>query len=546
MPTTQRRRSFLLFRRMKFSASSSSTQADEEQLDIDKMMLHCLDCLGALQCLMGRYDTSRGNVFWGAVQTIAEIGLDSGTGHMDMRHPGAMHLLRAFPNEQKATDGRGWLPLHWAAVTQNVNVKDVLKIARSDPLAATKGSNQPISANPGHLICAVRNPNMEVVRCLFNFYPRMASTRDNGGDLPIHYAARYSGSVDVIQYLLQANPGATKHRGEGDLVPLQCGFFNESRNRLNIVKCLLEADPSAAAIIGADGDTALHMAAVQECELPLMERLVSAFPGAAMVQNDIGLLPLHTACYSKKSIAIVKLLLNVYPEGARIPSLSGMLPANIAAEYSSAEVLAEVLGAYPAAINESSAEDLNNTPLMKAVISGNEECVQYICDNYANTIPLTNMHGRSAFHIAAEGDNVRLLRLLHQSSPGSIQRTDLEGRLPLHIFCEVHQDPISEKDLEADCLRFLLREFPAGASQIDKNGETALSLCNVDNIYVRRLLLMCDPSQGQTELRRLNYAVRRMAIFLAFAAINADGIPNILCNTRAKDPHLLQHILSYL
>lgn len=510
------------------------------------MMLHCLDCLGALQCVMGRYDTAKANVFWGAVQTIAEIGLDSGTGHMDMRHPGATHLLRAFPNDQKATDGRGWLPLHWAAVTQDVDIKDVLKIARSDPLAATKGCNQPISSNPGHLICAVRQPNMEVVRCLFNFYPRMASTRDSGGDLPIHYAARYSGSVEVIQYLLQANPTSTKHRGEGDLVPLQCGFFNESMNRLQIVTTLLDADPSAAAIVGADGDTALHMATVQECELDLMKRVVSAFPGAAMVQNDIGLLPLHTACYSKKSLHIVKLLLSVYPQGAQVASVTGMLPANIAAEYSSAEVLEEVLRAYPAAINESSAEDLNNTPLMKAVISGNEECVQFICDAYPSTIPLTNMHGRSAFHIAAEGDNVRLLRLLHAAAPDSIQRPDLEGRLPLHIFTEVHQDPITESDLEGECLRFLLKKYPAAASAIDRNGETPLSLCNVENAYVRRLLLMADPAQGMPELRRLNYSVRRMAIFLAFAAINADGIPNILCNARAKDPHLLQHILSYL
>uniref|UniRef100_A0A7S3MB41 Uncharacterized protein n=1 Tax=Spumella elongata TaxID=89044 RepID=A0A7S3MB41_9STRA len=546
MPTTQRRRSFLLFRRMKFSAASSSTQADEEQLDIDKMMLHCLDCLGALQCVMGRYDTAKANVFWGAVQTIAEIGLDSGTGHMDMRHPGATHLLRAFPNDQKATDGRGWLPLHWAAVTRGVDVKDVLKIARSDPLAATKGCNQPISANPGHLICAERHPSMEVVRCLFNFYPRMASSRDNSGDLPIHYAARYSGSLEVIQYLLQANPASTRQRGEGDLVPLQCGFFNESQHRLEIVTCLLDADPSAAATIGVDGDTALHMAAVQECELDLIERVVRAFPAAATIQNDIGLLPLHAACYSKKSLDIVKLLLKVYPQGAQVASVTGMLPANIAAEYSSAEVLEEVLRAYPAAINESSAEDLNNTPLMKAVISGNEECVQFICDHYPSTIPLANMHGRSAFHIAAEGDNVHLLRLLYEAAPESIQRPDLEGRLPLHVFTEVHQDQIGEKDLEGECLRFLLRQHPAAAMVMDQHGDTPLSLCNAENTYVRRLLLMADPSQGIAELRRLNYSVRRMAIFLAFAAINADGIPNIFCNVRAKDPHLLQHVLSYL
>jgi len=34
-------------------------------------------------------------------------------GAMDRRHPGATYLLRAFPNDVKGTDRRGWLPLHW-------------------------------------------------------------------------------------------------------------------------------------------------------------------------------------------------------------------------------------------------------------------------------------------------------------------------------------------------------------------------------------------------------------------------------------------------
>ena len=547
MPTTQRRRSFMFFRRLKFSTSSSTTHADESQIDIDKMMLHVLDCLGALQCVMGRYDTSRASAFWGAIQTIAEIGLDSGCGHMDMRHPGAMHLLRAYPGDQKATDSRNWLPLHWAAVSLNSNVNDVLKIARSDPMAATKTAVQPINgATPGHLVCAVRNPDMKVVRCLFNFYPRLSNVKDNCGDLPIHYAARYCGSVEVIQYLLQSNPASTRQRGEGDLVPVQCGFFNETPQRLAIVKCLLDADPGAAALTCVDGDTALHMATVQECEIQLLELLVEAHAGAAMVQNDIGLLPLHTACYSKKSLDTVKLLLKVYPMGARITSETGLLPVNIAAEYSSAEVLELVLQAYPEGINNSSVEDLNNTPLMKAVISGNEECVKFICENYPTTIHKANVHGRNAFHVAAEGDNVNILKMLDNVAPQCVDIPDLEGRLPLHLFAEVHMEQINEQDREAECLKFLIRRNPNAASVTDIHGSTPISLCSPENLYIRRLLLQADPSQGIAELRRLNYAARRMGIFLAFAAINADGIPNIFCNARSKDPHLLKHILSYL
>jgi ankyrin repeat protein len=534
---------------MKFISAVNPNNPEDVSMDIDKMMFHCLNVLGALQCIMGEYnDKARANVFWGAVQTISEIGLDTGSGQMDMRHPGAMHLLRAFPSEQKATDGRGWLPLHWAAVTDNVDVADVLKVARSDPMATTKGSydNQPISANPGHLICAGRNPSMDVVRCLFNFYPRMASVRDNSGDLPIHYAARYSGSVQLIQFLLQANPAGTKQHGEGDLVPLQAAFFNETANRLAIVRCLLEADISVAALINSDGDTALHLAVVQECELELLSSLVTACPESARKQNDIGFLPLHAACYSKGSLGTVRLLLSVFPEGARMTSMSGLLPANIAAECSSAEVLDELLKYNPDAINASTEEDSNNTPLIKAVIASNEPCVRYICDKHPSTVRHTNVHGRNAFHVAAEGENVQLLRCLHASLPDCAAIPDRNDKLALHVFLDVHQDPILEAHREAECLRFILRCNQRAVRMPDKQGNTPLMLCHPDNVYPRRLLLMADPTQNPAELKKLNYAARRMAIFLTFSAINADGIPNIFCVARAKDPNILKLILSFL
>jgi ankyrin repeat protein len=546
MPTTQRRRAALLFRKLKFCASSSSTNVDESHLEIDKMMLHSLDCLGALQCIMGNYDTARAKVFWGAVETIAEIGIDAARGQTDRRHPGATSLLRAFPNELKASDGRSWLPLHWASVTDNVEVEDVLKIARADPMATTQGCNQPISANPGHLICAVRDPNMEVVQCLFNFYPRMASSKDQSGDLPIHYAARYSGSTDLMHYLLQANPGSTKIKGEGNLVPLHCGLFNESNNRVAIVKTLLQADPSAASMINSDGDTALHTASVQECEAELVHCLVSVSPESAKFQNDIGQLPLHTACGSKKTLNIVRILLKAHPEGTRVFCLRGCLPAHTAAEHGCSTVLEEILKSYPDAVNIGCTEDADNTPLIKAVASVNEDTVNFMCENYPTAVSLVNVEGKNAMHFAAEGDSLSLLTTICKASPDIIRCQDLEGKLPLHIFCEMHHDPIHEMEAEADCLRYLIKMYPDGVKIADKSGMTPLQHAVPENIFMRRQLLTMDPSQSIEEMRTLNYEAKRQGIFLAFAAINAYGIPNIFCNLRTRDQHLLQYALSYL
>jgi hypothetical protein len=41
---------------------------------------------------------------------------------------------------------------------------------------------------------------------------------------------------------------------------------------------------------------------------------------------------------------------------------------------------------------------------------------------------------------------------------------------------------------------------------------------------VRRLLLRASPAQDRAQLARLNYAQRRVALFLAFSAVTADHV----------------------
>ncbi len=92
----------------------------------------------------------------------------------------------------------------------------------------------------------------------------------------------------MIQFLLQANPSATKVRGEGNLVPLHNALFNESDRRIHIVKCLLDADPTAAKLVNSDGDTSFHIALDQECGCEVLDHLIRSFPEGVDISNDIG------------------------------------------------------------------------------------------------------------------------------------------------------------------------------------------------------------------------------------------------------------------
>lgn len=304
-------------------------------------------------------------------------------------------------------------------------------------------------------------------------------------------------------------------------------------------QCLLDVDPSAAKVINGDGDTALHLAVDQECGQDLLSRLIRAYPEAVMAQNDLGLLPLHCACYLRAK-ETVDLLLSINPDSATVAGATGHLPAHYAAEFSTSAVLQSLAAAYEAGMLHPCADDNMNTPLLKAVASGNEDTVRFLCERFPGAVSASNALGLNAMHFAAEGDSLTILRMLHAVCPDNLRRPDHEGRLPLMVFCEVHQDIIHENDREADCLRFLLDRHPESVTL------QTLGLCTGENSYLRRLMLRAQPHIQPDELAGYNYANRRLAMFLAFAAINADGIPCIFSRLRATDLDVLRTVVSYL
>jgi hypothetical protein len=89
--------------------------------DLQGMMQHILDCLGALRVRMLDFPippkklivhNSLRKVFIGAVEVMLEE-IDKGEeAHDD--GSAKKYLLEQFPDESKMRDGRSWLPLHWA------------------------------------------------------------------------------------------------------------------------------------------------------------------------------------------------------------------------------------------------------------------------------------------------------------------------------------------------------------------------------------------------------------------------------------------------
>ena len=64
--------------------------------------------------------------------------------------------------------------------------------------------------------------------------------------------------------------------------------------------------------------------------------------------------------------------------------------------------------------------------------------------------------------------------------------------------------------------------------------------------YYLRLLLRAAPTLNSSELHRLNYKERRMAMFLAFKAMSSSMEVPLLVRLRGESKDLVQRVVSFL
>jgi hypothetical protein len=133
------------------------------------------------------------------------------------------------------------------------------------------------------------------------------------------------------------------------------------------------------------------------------------------------------------------------------------------------------------------------------------------------------------------------------------------GYLPLHLFIK-NRFPDDDSDYRpmplvlsevADMLRWLLRLYPEAAGVEGgvgaDNNKTPYQLAVDKNLpdYYLRLLLRAAPT-NPAELHRLNYAERRMAMFLAFKAMFPTIKAPLLARLRGESRDLVQRVVSFL
>jgi hypothetical protein len=126
-------------------------------------------------------------------------------------------------------------------------------------------------------------------------------------------------------------------------------------------------------------------------------------------------------------------------------------------------------------------------------------------------------------------------------------RKQADMQLPLHLAVEAIE---KRRGNELPIFRLLLRVYPEAANIKDRNGKTPYDIAvkkgyNM-NPQVPRLLLRAAPEQRPAKLHELNWAARRMAMFLSFSAITKCPEPTIFAKLRFENRELLKLVVSFL
>ena len=322
---------------------------------------------------------------------------------------------------------------------------------------------------------------------------------------------------------------------------------------------LLAINSDAAKFRKDDGSNLLHYISFVHSTMPpqlcivIMQRILALHRDAVREVDEDGKLPIHDAAIYWP-LEVMVFLLDLYPESATA-----------------------VVGVYSNLLIYL----LDNTDVVTL-----EEKVRFLCSRYPQLLLQKDVYGSTALYqkimriplnfpvvkLLCEAGGRELVSVAKIRPPpvivvgddqdgdavvvAAVQPLD-HGWLPLHMFVYEHHAqlhtclPFSDA---ANFLRMLLHLYPeavgieAGTDDEFINlRKTPYQLAADDNVdpYYLRMMLHAVPDLNPAELHRLNYAERRMAMFLAFKAVTADD-SLLLPRLRFVNKDLLKRVVSFL
>ena len=509
------------------------------------------------------------------------------------------HLMEAFsaPEETPYLENNirdGWLPLHWAVVLASSNQHsmtsaDVKILYALDPMAIQMkhiDSDYRECFTPIHLLCLspVTPNSMQLVRSFSLCSPAAFGSTTTVSAL--HVACGYgTPTVELLQHLLQLDSSQAKiaagsgykRRPLGQLCSNLMKRSDELPNADDLVNCLLNVDKSKEVVGDAMAGCVVgyyhhekEVGPVVDRLYRMIETLLKANPDAAKYRDLKGYNLLHlvyrmATVPSKRCIDIMKLILALHKDAVREVGSGGELPAHKAASTCDVEVLEFLLCLYPEAATMVMSDGRNLLHQAVENFRIDRAVVQYLCSRYPAMIQQRKDDGLMPVHKTAFYRNPTTALALYEAGGVEQFKTPIahptnanyyyNGQLPLHVIIltdrSIYRPGSSFISERADMFRWLLRIYPEAAGiegGVGANKKTPYQIALRKRMpdYFLRLLLRAAPTLNPAELHRLNYAERRMAMFLAFKAMSSSMEVPLLVRLRGESKDLVQRVVSFL
>ena len=299
--------------------------------------------------------------------------------------------------------GGGYLPIHRAAVDKSTAFCKILIDKYPESLTV----RTLIGRLPIHFACdsGGRDNTADTIQYMLELDSELINAEDDGGYLPIHFAAM-GGSTKLIELLLKFDSDAASKEvnDEGRWLPLHfaCSAYNTN---LGSIQVLYDAYPEAILARDRDGDTPLDLA---EGNQPAIEFLQTQLEYARQAQDmtamttvdDDGWLPLHRALKDDAPLGSIKLLVRGNPDALQVADRNGIYPVHIACKFSSAKVVKYLVELVGDTLNNVDAK--NNSPLHYACRGGNLCVIKYLLEANAPSVSERNNDNKLAIHLLFE------------------------------------------------------------------------------------------------------------------------------------------------
>ena len=187
------------------------------------------------------------------------------------------------------------------------------------------------------------------VKCCYEAYPDALHHIDDNLGSPLHYAAEFEGTKDVIEYLGGQDDEAFMCVNEDERTPLHLAAMNDAP--LPTLAAILAANPDALMQGDCDGNTPLHLACSEEAELDIIEEMMDENKRVCVAKSNSGATPLHLAIFQESSFKVIDSMVASNVKSLEVADEKGRIPLHVAASSDvSAKIVQLLINKYPAGV----------------------------------------------------------------------------------------------------------------------------------------------------------------------------------------------------